>query len=452
MFLTKGRVIKIMLLTAGVLSLARNLATHHLNDADFGDRELRPPPAGKITFRQLTAEEALQTSQQIPTCKQWPRVPYRNVPIQEEFLDRRLTSINLGEKRQTYFGTLHAHTEASDGKGDPEIAYRFARDIAKLDFFAVTDHPEFWFLSNKDHYEHLKSVAESAWRPGFVPLFGFEYSNTVFGHYIVLNAEKPRTAFQDVTVDSFYEWLRAPEQKDALVAFAHPGFHDYRIDQEFQHFAFDPELKDLMFAIEVIHWRDYLKSFRGFFNQIPYVDEAARFGFHLGVLGSQDIHGGNWGLRDRTRVGVLLGELTKEKLLLALKKRHFFATSNHNLQFAVNLKLQNQAYAMMGDQVSFSQLPNGLLELTVRYFDPYCDEWPSRLEVIQDGHEVLRYDFQDPVPPLSPAFAGEFKVWLPRESKELPARYPLYVRFYQGKSHNTYPMTYTQSSPIYLEP
>ncbi|HBF38652.1 MAG TPA: hypothetical protein DDW50_15205, partial [Firmicutes bacterium] len=48
---------------------------------------------------------------------------------------------------QTYFGYLHAHTSFSDGSGTPEEAYQYAREIGKLDFFAITDHGEliiFW--------------------------------------------------------------------------------------------------------------------------------------------------------------------------------------------------------------------------------------------------------------------------------------------------------------------
>ncbi len=443
------RSVVVLTVLGGMMTFSRRLATHHLADADFVQML---QPSATIQFRQLTAKVALQTNQDIPVCRQWPVVPYRDLPIQEPTPYRAATSINLGKSMQAYFGTLHSHTSASDGQGNPEFAYRFARDFAGLDFFAITDHPEFWFLSNKNHYEDLKRASRLAERANFIPVYGFEYTNAVFGHYIVLNADKPRTAFQDVTIDSFYAWLKDPAQHSALVAFAHPGFHDYRIDQEFHHFAFDPQIKDVMFGIEVIHWRDYLKSLRGFFGQIPYVDEAARQGFHLAVLGSQDNHGGNWGLRDSTRVGVLMPSLSKENLFTALRKRRTFATSNQNLQFAVNLKLADGSYAMMGETVKKTQLDTSrTLELTVRYFDPGCDQRPARLEVVRDGRDIARYDFADPAPPAQVAFAGEFKIRIPRDAKDLPESYPLYVRFYQGAFHNSYPMAFTQSSPIYIE-
>lgn len=39
-----------------------------------------------------------------------------------------------------FFGNLHSHTALSDGSGTPAEAYEHARDVAHLDFLAVTEH------------------------------------------------------------------------------------------------------------------------------------------------------------------------------------------------------------------------------------------------------------------------------------------------------------------------
>src|SRR5437773_6976888 len=39
-----------------------------------------------------------------------------------------------------FFGNLHSHTSYSDGSGTPTQAYTQARDTAKLDFLAITEH------------------------------------------------------------------------------------------------------------------------------------------------------------------------------------------------------------------------------------------------------------------------------------------------------------------------
>ncbi len=39
-----------------------------------------------------------------------------------------------------YWGDMHGHTNISDGKGSLDDYFRYARDVAKLDFVVVSDH------------------------------------------------------------------------------------------------------------------------------------------------------------------------------------------------------------------------------------------------------------------------------------------------------------------------
>ena len=44
------------------------------------------------------------------------------------------------QQLHVFFGNLHSHTSYSDGRGTPEEAYEHARDVANLDFLAITEH------------------------------------------------------------------------------------------------------------------------------------------------------------------------------------------------------------------------------------------------------------------------------------------------------------------------
>src|SRR5215510_12004131 len=44
------------------------------------------------------------------------------------------------QQEKVFFGNLHSHTSFSDGLGTPGEAYLRARDVAKLDFMAITEH------------------------------------------------------------------------------------------------------------------------------------------------------------------------------------------------------------------------------------------------------------------------------------------------------------------------
>ena len=43
-------------------------------------------------------------------------------------------------QERVYFGNLHSHTRYSDGTGTPRQAFIYARDVAKVDFLALTEH------------------------------------------------------------------------------------------------------------------------------------------------------------------------------------------------------------------------------------------------------------------------------------------------------------------------
>ena len=79
-----------------------------------------------------------------------------------------------------YFGNLHAHTSYSDGSGSPADGYRWAKDVAKMDFYAVTDHGEMLY---GDEWENIGRQAKKFTLNGtFVALRGFEWSSVFDGH------------------------------------------------------------------------------------------------------------------------------------------------------------------------------------------------------------------------------------------------------------------------------
>ena len=79
-----------------------------------------------------------------------------------------------------YFGTLHGHSNLSQGTAEPENCYQ---DAADMDFFALTDHSDSFDnpASLSDSSDSLawatgKTAAAAATNSDFVGLFGFEMS------------------------------------------------------------------------------------------------------------------------------------------------------------------------------------------------------------------------------------------------------------------------------------
>ena len=82
-------------------------------------------------------------------------------------------SCGNGDVMNLSSGELHAHTSESDGKGTVQQAYEYARDVAKLDFFAVTDHSN--SITPTEYANIHIATADKLNDPGkYVTLYGFE--------------------------------------------------------------------------------------------------------------------------------------------------------------------------------------------------------------------------------------------------------------------------------------
>jgi len=91
---------------------------------------------------------------------------------------------NSSESRKMiYWGDIHTHSALSDASGDPTHSYFYARYIACLDYYALTDHGEI-MLFNPGAVEYLESTTNGAYEPHkFTTFNGMEWTNVATGHY-----------------------------------------------------------------------------------------------------------------------------------------------------------------------------------------------------------------------------------------------------------------------------
>lgn len=284
---------------------------------------------------------------------------------------------------RAFFGLLHSHTFDSDGLGTPQAAFKMARDVAKLDFFAVTDHSEYWFSQSDDTWEKQKAAAEKESTPSFVGLVGFEYSHTLSGHMVVLNSTGWTNAYQSRSWQSFMDWLARPEQRSSLAVFAHPGFHSYRKWFDLAHFKFDPRLRENIFGVEMIQKNVWRRSMKGFSGRASFLEEASLKGWNVGPVASQDNHTEYWGLSDGSRLALLLPELSREGVYAALRARRFYATQSPQLQLSAGLyDGAGRLAGTLGDELDARVLEQGQALLRVRVFEPNPVHRLCRLDVL----------------------------------------------------------------------
>lgn len=283
----------------------------------------------------------------------------------------------VGAELKVYFGNLHSHTSYSDGSGTPRDAFKHARDVAKLDFLAITEHNHAaadgtgdrkdgkliatnHALYNGSSSNSLISAATSYNQTGrFVALYGQEFSTISKGNHINVFEvadviEVPNGQF-DVL---FGQWLSAHPPSDGgtpLVQLNHPRSRnsypdEYGLDDYTSEEAWRVAIDQFTCLIEILNGPalkpSSLDGRAGETFESAYLTYL-NLGLHVAPTGNQDNHYKSWGSITDVRTGVITDELSKPKILEALRQRHVYATDDKNLRVIARVN-----GGLMGDRIT----------------------------------------------------------------------------------------------------
>ena len=236
---------------------------------------------------------------------------------------------SVAQTYRVYFGDMHSHSalswDADAGAKMPAEAYAYAKNVAKTDFMAISDHTNGLPQLN---YEKIRTAATAYNKldSQFVAIAGQELGSlgaTGYGHMNIFEA--PTIAGNGLDNDAIrydlnlaYEFIIGNR---ASAQFNHPSVENG--NSNFLNFDYFSPAGAHMTSIEVINGTRSTNFER-------YYLVALQKGWHVGALGDQDNHGANYGnLRssdgDIYLTGVLADSLTKPKILDAIRSRRTYA-------------------------------------------------------------------------------------------------------------------------------
>ena len=223
-----------------------------------------------------------------------------------------------GSVMNLYKGEVHAHTSDSDGKQTILQAYEYARDIAKLDFFAVTDHSN--SFSNAIYQNSHLTNADKFNEPGaFAALYGYEQTYNIktgyYGHLNTLNRGALTT--NSLPLQQFYNQMSRDE--DAVVMFNHPG---YTWGNFVEYDMYSPEIDAVLNLTEI-------KSTSA--ANYEYALSLTK-GWHVSPVYNEDNHEANWGNAKDACGYVLAPALTRQNVIDAFNKNRTYTTTDKTLK------------------------------------------------------------------------------------------------------------------------
>jgi len=260
---------------------------------------------------------------------------------------------------QIFWGDINGKSGYSQGarKTSPDEFYTYAREMAGLDFAAITDYMAGF---NEEIWEALQEAAKNHTKPDeFVAFPAFEWSSNMFGHRAVYFQGGGKIAVLDgggnpdgMDIRHLYEQLRG---KRALVVPLHTfvwmnwGFHDEELERLAEVYS---------------QWGASERSGNPLWKhgEMPNggIQQGLAFGYRLGMIANSDTHVGMPGrlcpeLRPEMPfkgglTAVVAKELTPEAIFDALWNRRCYATTGARivLRFSLN-------GCMMGGEVQIPQ-------------------------------------------------------------------------------------------------
>jgi hypothetical protein len=297
---------------------------------------------------------------------------------------------------QVFFGNLHSHTSYSDGTGTPAEAFAHARNVARLDFLAITEHnhiegdgtgvrnDDILIAATPELYDgpqatSLVSAAASATQDDtFVALYGQEFSTTSSGNHVnVFDVRGVISAANGNFRELVETWLPAHQDTlgtPQLIQLNHPyskGPSDVGapasgdsndVKKARTEYGADDFANRAAWVEAMDRHAELIEVFNG-----PALTDGAdlepnvsahvqyrkylNMGFHLGPTGNQDNHFRTWGTITDVRTGIVAPSLTKANVLGALKARHVYATRDKNLRFVAHAVVGTERH-LMGDLIA----------------------------------------------------------------------------------------------------
>ncbi len=255
----------------------------------------------------------------------------------------------VSEGPRILWGDLHGHSHLSDGTGRPENYLRYARDDARLDVSALTDHDHYgsprYLDQTPEVWQKIRDTVREFHAPGrFVTLLGFEWTSWLHGHRHVLYFEDdgPMVSSIAATTETPRQLWEALRGRPALTLAHHSAGGPVATNWAY---APDPVLEPLTEIVSIHGSSESLDTPLPAHEMLQgnTVRDALARGYALGFVGSGDSHDGHPGCtRDPSTGSCGLAAIFSEdnsrgSVLEALRARRSYATNGPRILLRVTL-------------------------------------------------------------------------------------------------------------------
>jgi len=298
---------------------------------------------------------------------------------------------NNAPANNVYFGSLHAHSDYSDGNKDnpgftPADNYNIAMTAQCMDYLGISEHNHF---SGGDpgnrlatyHQGTVQSDAFSAANPNFLALYGMEWGVISGGGHVVVYGDGmndlwgwesgsgvwgpsnnydtyvPKNVYTGST--GLFKTINDNLGKNTFAALAHPNQTDYN---NIANLAYDAQADNAIVASAVetgpaTSTNTTYSNPGASLNYLWYYQLMLSKGYHLGPTIDHDNHNTTFGRTTYSRTAIVAASLSKTNIIGGMRNMNFYATQDcdSKVDFNINTKMIGSLIAdRFGPNISVS--------------------------------------------------------------------------------------------------
>lgn len=280
-----------------------------------------------------------------------------------------------------YFGTLHSHSDYSDGNQDhpgytPTDDYNYAMTAQCMDFLGISEHNHFSSANNPGnqivnyHSGSIEANTFTATHSNFLALYGMEWGVISGGGHVVVYGDGMDDLFgwesgsggwgatnnYDVYVaksdytgaNGLFKTINDYSAKNTFATLAHPNSTDYN---NIANTAYNT-VADLAITGSAVESGPATSANTTYTNPaspmsyLGYFQKLLALGYHLGPVVDHDNHNTTFGHTTYSRTAILAPSLTKTEIIKAYHDMHFYATQDchSKVDFTINTHVMGSIF------------------------------------------------------------------------------------------------------------
>ncbi len=283
------------------------------------------------------------------------------------------STLYFGQGYNFYFGNIHAHSGYSDGNKDsltsgmytPYQDFLYANESEHIDFYGISEHNHSaaGMASKQNYYNGVADAELATIEDSFIALYGMEWGIISQGGHVLIYGYDSLIGWENNLYDEYVQptdfqglWNVINSKPNCFGYLAHPQADDYdSLILKPWDFNADQAVVGLPFRSGPAFSQNFTYSNPSTGSYWSRYTQLLKQGYHVGIGLDHDTHYSVFGRSQQGRMGLLAPNLTKNDIMYALRKMHFYSTDDWNFRpdFRINEQPMGSIIEQAGNPTIF---------------------------------------------------------------------------------------------------